>query len=96
MDEITFASEQELYKRVKPALRAKKKELERLGFPYIKEEEIWQFLKGTKWKKEKGLMLADVVSDILHLENQKIDRYVKQQWEERTKQGPEQEGLEVI
>lgn len=83
MEDITFQTELELYKRVKPALIAKKRELERLGFKYIKERDIWQFLKEFKWNKRKNLMLVDVVSDILHSDNKKIDAFVKKEWEKK-------------
>ena len=33
--DITFASKEELYKRVKPALRTKKNEFKKLGYSYI-------------------------------------------------------------
>lgn len=81
--DITFQTQEELYQRVHPALRAKKMELWRLGFSYIKESDIWNYLKKSKWTKSKNLMLSDIVSDILHLDNQKIDRYVKQEWEKQ-------------
>lgn len=81
--DITFQSQEELYKRVKPALRAKKMELQRLGFSYIKENDIWNYLRIHKWSKGKNLMLSDVVNDILHLNNQKIDFYVKEIWKKK-------------
>ena len=48
--DITFASKEELYKRVKPALRTKKNEFKKLGYSYIKETDIWNFLIKKKWK----------------------------------------------
>lgn len=79
--DITFQSQEELYKRVRPALKAKKMELWRLGFSYIKENDIWNYLKVYKWSKDKNLTLADIVSNILHVDNQKLDQYVKKTWE---------------
>lgn len=84
VDGIIFTSEQDLYKRVRPALVAKKKELQRLGFSYIREQDIWNYLRAVKWIKSKDLMLADVVSDILHLDNNRIDQYVKKEWEKHS------------
>ena len=56
--DITFASKEELYKRVKPALRTKKNEFKKLGYSYIKETDIWNFLIKKKWKNrsENGLL----------------------------------------
>lgn len=79
--DIEFQSQEELYKRVTPALKAKKMELWRLGFSYIRENDIWNYLKTNKWSKDKDLSLADIVSDILHVNNQKLDGYVKKEWE---------------
>ena len=66
-----------MYKRVKPALNSKIKELKREKFDYIKEEDIWNFLIQNKWSKDKGLVLCDVVDDILHVDIKKLDKYVK-------------------
>ncbi len=77
MDDITFTTQEELYQRVRPALKAKKNEMYRLGYTYIKEEDIWNYLKQNKWSKTKNLMLIDIVQDILHANNKNIDNYVK-------------------
>lgn len=75
--DIEFSSVMDLYTRVKPALNSKIKELKREKWDYIKEEDIWNYLIKTKWKNASGLVLCDVVDDILHAENKKIDKYVK-------------------
>ena len=48
--DIEFSSKEELYRRVKPALRTKKNELIKLGTKNIREVDIWNFLIKTKWK----------------------------------------------
>ena len=75
--EIEFSSHEELYKRVQPALRAKLAELHRLGYPYIHIIDIWNYLIETRWKKAKDLTLSDIVSDILHVDNRRLDEYMK-------------------
>lgn len=77
IEDIEFDSVFDLYKRVKPALNSKIKELKREKFDYIKEEDIWNFLIQNKWSKDKGLVLCDVVDDILHVDIKKLDKYVK-------------------
>lgn len=72
-----FSSKEELYQRVRPALRAKKSELNRLGMGYIQEVDIWNFLIESKWSRSSDLMLYDIVDDILNIENEKIDNYIK-------------------
>lgn len=72
-----FSSLEELFKRVRPALHAKEMELHRLGYPYIKELDIWNFLIEEKWRNGKDLMLSDIVNDIMHAECRNIDTYLK-------------------
>ena len=76
--DFEFSSKEELYQRVSPALRAKVMELKRLGYPYIKEVDIWNYLIETKWCKGHDLMLSDIVNDILKTNNEKIDSYLKE------------------
>lgn len=84
--EIFFSSQEELYKRVQPALRAKLAELHRLGYPYIHIVDIWKYLVETKWKKAKDLTLSDIVSDIMHIDNRKLDEYIKGKLKSRRNQ----------
>lgn len=75
--DVAFNSVEDLYKRVKPALRSKIKELKRKNILYIKEEDIWNFLVENKWKMTKGLELNEIVDDILNTDNEKIILYVQ-------------------
>ena len=72
-----FSSKEELFQRVKPALNAKVGELHRFGYTYINQMDVWNYLIENKWIKSKDLMLSDIVSDILHTDNKKIDTYLK-------------------
>ena len=76
--EIEFQSIKELYERVLPALRTKKREMKRLGISYIKEEDIWNYLKESKWKKGKNLELSEMINDILNVDASYIDFYMKE------------------
>lgn len=75
---MEFKSLEELYERLKPALKCKRREMIKQGFDYIKIEDIWNYLKEVKWKNDKDLCLYDMVSDVLNVENAIIDRYLKQ------------------
>ena len=46
--DVAFNSLEELYERIKPALTTKRREMHRNGFDYIKDEDIWNFLKEIK------------------------------------------------
>ena len=75
--DIEFNSVQELYERLKPALTTKVTELKRNDLDYIKKEDIWNYLKDSKWSKANNLLLYQMVDDILKLDNNEIDEYVK-------------------
>ena len=73
---IEFKSAKELYDRVLPALYSKVKEVRNLGFKYITEEDIWNYLVNSTWKTKRNLQLHDLISDILYADNYKLNDYV--------------------
>ncbi|MGM9875012.1 MAG: post-transcriptional regulator [Bacilli bacterium] len=73
---IEFKSAKELYDRVLPALYSKVKEVRNLGFKYITEKDIWNYLVNNTWKTKKNLQLHDLISDILYADNYKLNDYV--------------------
>lgn len=75
--ELEFRSKEELYQRIHPALSAKKSELKRMGYYYLNERDIWEFLSTTVFPRTKGLTLADIVSEIMHVEGIQLDKYIK-------------------
>ena len=75
MDTISFESQEELYKRVLPALKSKKKLLTLEGFKSIKKSDIWDYLRYNKWSNQTGLELCDMVDDILNVDNSLIVEY---------------------
>lgn len=77
--DIEFNNVKELYERLKPALNTKVTELKRNDLDYIKIEDIWNYLKDSKWSSANNLLLYQMVDDILNLDNEEIDEYVKEQ-----------------
>ena len=77
MNEIKFSSLEELYNRLKPALRSKIKELHKLDKVYIKENDIFEYLSDNKWETSNNLTLDQMVDDILYADNSKLDEYVQ-------------------
>ncbi len=77
--DIEFNSLKELYDRLLPALNTKVTELKRYDLDYIKVEDIWNYLRLNKWTKANNLLLYQMVDDILNLDNEEIDEYVKEQ-----------------
>lgn len=76
--EVEFKSISELYDRLKPALTTKVEEMRRNGYLYIKEEDVWNYLKEVKWVKSINLELYEMVSDVLNTDDSKIDAYLKE------------------
>ena len=72
-----FKSLEELYQRIKPALTTKMSEMRRNGFVYIKEEDIWNYLKEVKWVNSKNLSLYQMTCDILDTNDNAIDEYLR-------------------
>lgn len=83
---IEFKSIKELYNRVKPALYSKVKELRGLGYKNIHEEDIWNYLVESNWKKKHDLQLCDLISDILFASNIEINNYVTNRMQKVTEQ----------
>lgn len=79
--EIEFKSVRELYDRVTPALKSKVRELKKNNISYINENDIWNCLIELYWKKEKGLVLSEIVDDILNTDNNIFEEYKKEQME---------------
>lgn len=96
MEEISFGSKEELYKRIKPALHAKIAELHRLGYSYVQEVDVWNYLIQTKWKSAQDLRLSDVVRDILHVENEKVDLYLKGEIAKQKRRACFHQNLEIM
>ena len=72
-----FKSLNELYTRLKPALRSKCKDLKRIGIDYIQEVDIWNYLRINNWTKRTNLTLADMVNDIMCADNTELIKYVQ-------------------
>lgn len=75
--DVEFNNILELYERLTPALLAKEAELKRNDINYIKIEDIWNYLRISKWSKARNLLLYQMVDDILNVDNMILDNYVK-------------------
>lgn len=60
-----FNSAKDLYVRVLPALKIKKRELKKKGLEKL-EKEIFDDLVKSKWIKEVNISLNQIVNDILN------------------------------
>ena len=83
--DLEFSSLEELYNRLKPALRSKQRELNEYGYGYLKIEDIWNYLKESVWKNSINLSLNEMVSDILSVDNELVDAYFKEKLNEKNR-----------
>jgi hypothetical protein len=72
-----YSSQEDLYKGLIPAINVKLKLLKDSEYNYITKEDIWNYLKETKWIISTNLTLGEMVNDIIHLDNKDIDIYLK-------------------
>ncbi len=77
---VSFKSLEELYSRLTPALTVRKEELSKEGYSYIKEEDIFEALRRGKWNTSVNLTLFDLVNDILNINIEVVDAYLKQKY----------------
>ena len=71
-----FTSQNELFLKLKPALRTKKHELILNGIKIVKESDIWNYNKEYNWKKAKGLTIASMVDNILNTSDSEYEKFV--------------------
>ena len=64
--DIEFNSVKELYRRVGPALRVKRRLLLKKGIN-VKENDIFEYLAKEKWSNGVNLTLSDIVNDIINV-----------------------------
>lgn len=87
---LEFRTKEELYNRVLPALYSKIKEIRKLGFKFITEKDVWNYLVETEWKTRVNLELYDLINDILYVDNYRLNDYVNQKLERMKKENPEE------
>ncbi len=75
MNDLVFNSQEDLYKRILPALKSKKKILACSGFKNVNENDVWDYMRFNKWNTSYGLELCEMVSDILNTDNDLIIKY---------------------
>lgn len=73
-----YKSQAELYQGLIPALNVKVKYLKKSNYQDITKDDIWNYLKETKWRSSVDLTLADMVQDILHIDNCELVSYKKE------------------
>ena len=72
-----YKSQKELFTNLIPAMNVKLRLLKKSNYKDITKEDIWNYLKETKWRYDIDLALSDMVEDIIHTDNLDIVNYYK-------------------
>ena len=80
----SFNSQEELYNRIKPALKSKVKMLKKIGIDYVKEDDIWDYLKDFVWPNQNNLTLSEIVDNIMSLNYIEIEKYIHKKIERKS------------
>ena len=75
MDE--YKNQKELFTSLIPAFNVKLRLINK-DYDYITRTDIWNYLKINKWCKDVGLTIADMVDDIIMVDIEKVDRFLKE------------------
>lgn len=75
MDE--YKSQKELFDSLKPAFSVKLRLIKK-DYDYITKNDIWNYLKINKWCKDVGLTISEMVDDIIMVDIDKVDRFLKE------------------
>lgn len=74
--EMEYSTERELFESLRGAFNVKIRMIKD-NYNYIKMIDIWNYLKINKWSKEKNLNLSEMVNDIIDVDIEKVDLFVK-------------------
>ena len=75
MDEYTNIKE--LFEDLKPAFNVKLRLIKK-DYDYITRNDIWNYLKINKWCKDVNLTISEMVDDIIMVDIDKVDRFLKE------------------
>lgn len=73
---MDYSGEIELFKSLRGAFNVKLRMIKD-DYNYIKMTDIWNYLKINKWCKIKNLNLSEMVNDIIDVDIEKVDLFVK-------------------
>lgn len=73
---MEYSSERELFESLRGAFNVKLRMIQD-EYDYIKMTDIWNYLKINKWCKIKNLSLSEMVNDIINVDIDKVDIFVK-------------------
>ncbi len=72
-----YKSQEQLFNALKPAFKVKLTLLKNTDYRYIRDVDIWNYLKTTKWIRSINLGIADMTNDIINVNEREVDQYLK-------------------
>ncbi len=73
---MEYKNEEELFYSLKGAFNVKLR-LIKDNYDYITSMDIWNYLKINKWIKTKNLSISEMVNDIIEVDIEKVDIFIK-------------------
>lgn len=73
---MEITSLQQLYRKLLPVFNVKKRLILHSRYKHITNENIWLYLTETKWKKAYDLSLPEMISDIISVDLEEINKYI--------------------
>ncbi len=72
-----YNNQEQLFKDLKPAFKVKLTLLKDTEYRYIRDVDIWNYLKESKWVRSVNLGISDMTNDIINVNAYEIDKYLK-------------------
>ena len=72
-----YTSQKELFDSLIPAFNVKLRIIKK-DYDYITKNDIWNYLKINKWCKDVGLTISEMVDDIIMVDIDKVDIFLKE------------------
>lgn len=73
---MEFTSLAQLYRKLLPAFKVKKRLILNSRYKHITNENIWTYLTETKWKEANNLSLPEMINDIITVDLEEINKYI--------------------
>lgn len=74
---MEYKSQKELFSSLQGAFNVKLRMIKE-EYNYITKVDIWNYLKINKWSKDKNLTISEMVHDIINVDINKVDIFLKE------------------
>ena len=73
---MEYTSQFELYNKLLPVFKVKKRLIQYSKYNHITNEDIWHYLIETKWKKSYNLQISEIINDIITLDLEELNKNI--------------------